>query len=71
MIRKLRKWMTPAFLCLCILLGGASGVGAGAPGNALLQFVSLGVLAWFFLRSSSPLFPREAKPLLLLFLVLL
>jgi O-antigen ligase len=58
-----RFWPLAAagYLVACLLLGGASA--AGAPANALLQIVALGlILAWLW-RRDAPL-PREARGLI-------
>ncbi|MEA3064334.1 MAG: hypothetical protein QOJ27_773 [Sphingomonadales bacterium] len=51
----------PAYLVVCLLLGGASA--AGAPANALLQIVGLGLILTWLWRRDAPL-PREARALL-------
>lgn len=59
----LRQWVAPAYLFLCLLLGGSA---QGAWHNALLQLAGLGILAWAaFERPPRPA-PRPALQLMLL-----
>lgn len=66
---KLVQGVVPAYLALCILLGGASA--AGFLANMVLQLLALGLL-YYALRSrrDTPL-PRSARQLMLLFGLLL
>lgn len=62
-IDRIRGWAALIFLALCLMLGGASGPGAGALGNGFLQGVALIlILAVFWTRRGSAL-PLEAKML--------
>ena len=58
-----------AFLLLALLLGGASGQGAGSIGNAVLQIVSLFVILYCLWRGKEAALPAEAKPLVWLWLL--
>jgi O-antigen ligase len=42
----LKTWFLPTFLCLCVLLGGASA--AGYTANLALQLIAIGILVWAF-----------------------
>jgi O-antigen ligase len=60
-----------AFLALCILLGGASAPRAGAPGNGLLQIVSLVLLLTALWTARRYAFPQGTRPLVWIFLLFL
>ena len=66
---RLRSVLAPAFLVLAILLGGASGPGAGAFANAVLQSLSAFLILFLLWKRRSTGFVREAQPLLWLALV--
>jgi O-antigen ligase len=52
-----------AFLTLCLVLGGASGRGAGAAANGLLQVVAICLIVFsLWTRRNSPI-PAQARPL--------
>ncbi len=64
MMEKLRTAVAPAYLALCLLLGGsAQGIWA----NALLQLIAILIIAWAFLDSPRIPAPRQARQLLGLF----
>ena len=58
-----------AVLLLALLLGGASGQGAGAIANGLLQIVSLFVILYCLWKGREAAPPAEAKPLVWLWLL--
>ena len=58
-----------AFLLLALLLGGASGQGAGAIANGVLQIVSLFVILYCLWKGREAAPPAEAKPLVWLWLL--
>jgi O-antigen ligase len=58
-----------AFLLLAILLGGASGQGAGAIANGILQIVSLFVILYCLWKGREAALPAEAKPLVWIWLL--
>ena len=72
MIYHLRLALIPAFLFLCMLLGGASAGGFWA--NMILQLLALPIIAWALLvRRTTPMQPsgRQLSGLLLLLLLLI
>ena len=66
---RVRSALPPAFLVLAVLLGGASGPGAGAVANALLQTLSALLILYLLWKRRSTGFAREAQPLLWLGLI--
>jgi O-antigen ligase len=63
---RIRGWAAPAFLVLCILLGGASFRNAGVPANGVLQAIAtLLILFSVATRRSAP-YPTGMRPLLLI-----
>lgn len=56
----IRKAIAPAYLFLCLLLGGSS---QGAWGNALLQILAVSIIAWLALDAKGASLPRSARPL--------
>ena len=63
MIDRLRPAIAPAYLFLCLLLGGsAQGVWA----NAFLRLAAVGIIAWALLERREEPLPRAAKQLLAL-----
>ena len=70
MSHHLRLGLVPAYLLLCLLLGGASAAGYWA--NMLLQLVAIPILFWAAVAERSTPLARPARQLLiLLFLALL
>ncbi|HVF36472.1 MAG TPA: O-antigen ligase family protein [Sphingomicrobium sp.] len=63
MIVGLRRAVAPAYLFLCLLLGGS---GQGAWGNALLQLLAVALIAWALIERRSEGWPSELRPLLLI-----
>jgi hypothetical protein len=64
---KLRPLVAPAYLLLCIILGGSvQGVWA----NFALQLIGLAILVWVAVRPEN-LAPHDRLPLLLILLALL
>ena len=61
MIERLRAWVAPAYLFLCLLLGGSA---QGVWGNAVLRLLALGIIVWALLGYGSQ--SRPAKQLLAL-----
>ena len=60
---KAKEAILPAYLLLCLLIGGsAQGIWA----NALLQLLAIAILAWSALAKDPPPMPRTAGRLLLL-----
>lgn len=57
LLDRVRSWGAPAFLILCLLLGGTSGTAAGVIANALLQSLALCLLLlclWTWGRAPAP-----------------
>lgn len=65
-MNKVRTGVAAAYLCLSIVLGGASAAGAFA--NALLQVLAAIVLAVHFWSRGAPPLPREGRWLVAIFL---
>lgn len=65
---QLLQAVVPAYLVLCVLLGGASA--AGALANTLLQLLAIPLLWFAFTVKDAVPLPRSARPLLLLLLAL-
>ena len=59
---RLKEAALPAFLLLCLLLGGSS---QAIWGNALLQLLALGLLAWSALTPEAPPLAADGRRLLL------
>lgn len=56
----IRKGVAPAYLILCLVLGGsAQGIWA----NAILQLMAIGIIAWAALDRQSTVVPRAARQL--------
>lgn len=47
MIERLRPYVAPAYLFLCLLLGGSA---QGVWGNALLRLIAILIIAWALLE---------------------
>jgi len=63
MIDRLRRSVAPAYLFLCLVLGGsAQGVWA----NAILRLVAIGIIAWALLEHREAPLPRPIRQLLAL-----
>lgn len=62
-LEALRASLPAGFLLLAFLLGGASGQGAGAIANAILQMVSLVVILFCLWKARRAGLPAEARPL--------
>jgi len=58
-----------AFLVTAVLLGGASGVGAGAMANGILQVLSIVLILYCLWARRGGALPSEAKPLMWLGLI--
>jgi len=56
-------WLAPVYLCLCILLGGASGWGAGAVANALLQLMAVFLILLALWKRPRSTYPVGVKSL--------
>jgi O-antigen ligase len=56
-------WLAAALISGALLLGGASGPGAGAFANALLQLFALGVIIYIVAVPAGRVTSREAKPI--------
>ena len=66
MVSRLRDVAAPAYLLLCLLLGGsAQGIWA----NMILQLLGLLLLAWAVLAREADQPPREARQLALIFIL--
>ena len=59
----LRSWAAPLFLLCCLILGGASGRGAGALANGLLQGMAILVIAILVWGRRNPI-PRSARQMM-------
>lgn len=65
-VDQIRGWVAPAFLVLCVLLGGASGPEAGLVANAVLQGLAvLLILFSLWTRRTAP-YPEGSGGLLLI-----
>lgn len=64
MIERLRSGIVPAYLLLCLLLGGASAAGYWA--NAFLQLLALPIIGWALLARRTVPMPRASRQLLAL-----
>ncbi|HEX8525673.1 MAG TPA: O-antigen ligase domain-containing protein, partial [Allosphingosinicella sp.] len=62
-IERLRGWAGPIFLAACLILGGASGRGAGAVGNAALQLAAVAVIVLSLWTRRDSVYPVQAKQL--------
>lgn len=47
---QIRRWVVPAYLLMCVVLGGSA---QGIWGNLALQFAAIAILAWAFLTRPS------------------
>src|SRR5688500_15368382 len=63
MIDRLRTGIAPAYLFLCLLLGGSS---QGAWANAFLQLAAIVIIAWALIQRREGPQPRPVKQLLVL-----
>ena len=59
----LRSALVPAYLVLCILLGGSA---QGIWGNMALQLIAIAMIGWSLLQARDLRVPDSAKPLLIL-----
>ena len=59
----LRSGVVPAYILLCLVLGGSA---QGAVGNAVLQLAGIAIIAWSLLMRPAGPMPRAAKSLLVL-----
>jgi O-antigen ligase len=67
-VTRARELALPAYLLLCILIGGSS---QGIWGNALLQLLAIALLAWAALVLDPPALPVAGRRLLLVMLAAL
>ena len=67
MIRDWRTWIVPAYLLLCLLLGGASAGGFWA--NMLLQLLAIPIIGWALLEKRRTTISHPATQLLWLLLL--
>ena len=63
MIDRLRPAIAPAYLFLCLLLGGS---GQGVWANAFLRLAAIGIIAWALLEPRDWPLPRAIRQLLAL-----
>src|SRR6187401_79715 len=63
MMTTLRTSIVPAYILLCIMLGGST---QGIWGNMVLQLLGIGIIAWTLLNANSLGVPKPAKPLLVI-----
>lgn len=63
MIDRIRPVVAPAYLFLCLLLGGSS---QGIWANVFLRLAAIGIIAWALLEYRHPLQPRAIRRLLVL-----
>src|SRR5690349_17562852 len=66
MASRVRGTIVPAYLLLCLLLGGS---GQGVWANMLLQLFGLALIAWAAVRPDQDTMPREQWQLLWLVLI--
>jgi O-antigen ligase len=57
-----KDWLPAGFLALAVLLGGASGVDAGAIANGILQILSILLILYCLWERRSSGVPSEARP---------
>ncbi len=62
----LRGWLAALYLGACILLGGASGTGAGAAGNAMLQIGAVAIILVLLWSRRATLPPAGRAPALII-----
>lgn len=63
MIERLRPYVAPAYLFLCLLLGGSA---QGVWGNALLRLIAIVIIAWALLERRHFRQPRAIRQLMVL-----
>lgn len=63
MIHQLRVGLVPAYLALCLILGGASAAGHWA--NVVLQLLAIPIIAWSLLAERGLPLPPAARQLLI------
>ena len=68
MIGRLRPFVAPAYLFLCLLAGGSA---QGVWTNAVLRLIAIGIIGWALVDRSRNSLPRGIKQLLLLVLLAL
>lgn len=66
MIERLRPLVAPAYLFLCLLVGGSA---QGIWGNAALQLIAILIIAWALLARKESAPPRAIRQLLILILL--
>src|SRR5262245_33266373 len=66
MIERLRPYVAPAYLFLCLLFGGSA---QGIWGNAGLQLAAILIIAWALLETRAKSLPKSIRQLLLLILL--
>lgn len=69
MAHQLRVALIPAYLLLCLLLGGASNAGFWA--NMVLQLLGLAIIFWSLVTAKSPAASVPARQLVLLLVLML
>lgn len=60
---RIRGWLAAAFLVVCLLLGGASGRGAGALANAALQVTAVALILFALWSRGNAVYPAQARGL--------
>ena len=68
MVRRLREAAVPAYLLLCLMLGGS---GQGVWTNMMLQLLGLGLIAWAAVRRADEPIAQDQRQLLWLALIAL
>ena len=68
MIGRIRPAVAPAYLFLCLLLGGSS---QGVWGNAILQLLAVAIIAWALIERREEPLPRPSKQLLIIVILAL
>jgi O-antigen ligase len=66
MIERLRPFVAPAYLFLCLLAGGSA---QGIWENAALQLIAICIIAWALLERGGNAYPRMIRHLLILILL--
>ncbi|MCY7339667.1 MAG: O-antigen ligase family protein [Sphingomonas bacterium] len=63
MTARLQSWLIPAYVLLCLLIGGST---QGVWGVVLLQWLAIAILAWSAVASDTARSPTAARPLMLI-----
>jgi len=63
MIARLRASVAPAYIFLCLLIGGSA---QGIWGNAILRLLAIGIIAWALVERRDQPLPRNLRQLLII-----